>query len=440
MRHLIWVMLSFIGYFSLHSQSKIDWKSDLINLRNELPFKHSDLFFNMPKEAYEDEINQLIKLSSKISDDAMMIKICQLIVKLGDSHTSANISNRIPNIFLPIYPNMYDEGIFILGVSDGDQAILGNKLVAINDFPMARITDSLSSLFVAENEGMFKNNVVKWLIYFPILQHFGFCTSEKITITSENYYGIPTSTVIRAKEFDSVDPDDWDYVRFSDRNKVRRPYTKNIFDQKYIKKDSTYFIIYNKCTGREIELVNAIMDSMEYKTNCNLKLGTKTKDKVIQKPPLPYFRVFRDSILMTLKTKPIRKIVFDLSQNGGGVASQGSKLIELMSEILSKDSLIKVYVIVSRKTFSAGIIHAMELKRTCNAIIIGEATSGKPNFFGATESYYLPQSCLRINYAKSFRKTTENESNTLMPDIVFPMKFQNIISGIDPIYEYIKNH
>ncbi|MBK9735503.1 MAG: hypothetical protein IPO92_11240 [Saprospiraceae bacterium] len=388
----------------------------------------------------KSEINQLIKLSGTISDDAMMIKILQLLVKVGDSHTSSNISNSIPNTFLPINLYMYDEGIFILGTADGDQTILGNKLVAINDFPMARITDSLSTLFVAENEGMFKTNVVKWLIYYPILQHFGFCTSEKITITSENYYGIPMSTVIRAKEFESVDPDDWDYVRFSGRNKVRRPYTKNIFDQKYIKKDSTYFIIYNKCTGREIELVNAIMDSMEYKTNCNIKLPTKTKDKITQKPPLPYFRVFRDSIILTLKTKPIRKIVFDLSQNGGGVASQGSKLIELMSEMLSKDTLIKVYVIVSRKTFSAGIIHAMELKRTCNATILGEATSGKPNFFGSTESYYLPQSCLRINFARSFRKTTENESNTLVPDVVFPMRFQNIISGIDPVYAYIKNH
>ncbi|MBK8625346.1 MAG: hypothetical protein IPN86_07220 [Saprospiraceae bacterium] len=101
----------------------------------------------------------------------------------------------------------------------------------------------------------------------------------------------------------------------------------------------------------------------------------------------------------------------------------------------------KVYVIVGRRTFSAAIIHTMELKRLLNATVIGEPTGGKPSFYGGVDTRYLPSSCLRIGFSRGHRKTTLDEvtanANTIVPDVIFPVTLQNYTSGTDAIYDWI---
>ncbi|MBK8349399.1 MAG: hypothetical protein IPL08_18005 [Saprospiraceae bacterium] len=64
------------------------------------------------------------------------------------------------------------------------------------------------------------------------------------------------------------------------------------------------------------------------------------------------------SVFHTIKTQPVKKLVFDLSRNGGGATSQGSLMIEQLAQMIDTTKT-KVYVIVGRRTFSAALIHTM---------------------------------------------------------------------------------
>ena len=231
----------------------------------------------------------------------------------------------------------------------------------------------------------------------------------------------------------NVEENEINYIRFSNK-KIKRPSTRSIFSHKYFGIDSTYYILYNKCTGREDQQMSAIFDSMQLSHSC-------LKSSVTPSRPLPYFRNFRDSVIGTIQSKPIKKLVFDLSRNTGGNPNQGTIMFEKIAELTKSNKNLKVYVIVGRNTFSAGIIHALELKRLFNATIIGELTSGKPNFFGGTDSRYLPGSCLKVNFAKYYRKMRkeikDDEPTTLMPDVFFAVKFQDVVSGNDPVFNWI---
>lgn len=421
---------------------KINWQKDLDYLKNELPILHSNLFFQYPQASYESDIESLKKQIGAISDETMFIKIQQLLSKLGDSHTSSNFLYKLPRMYLPIVLETFDEGIFIVGTVDIDENMMGNKLISINGHPIETIVDSIKTLYVAENDSWHKRNVTNYLINYDILKYFGFVDKEKVKLQLENYYGIPDEKTVKAVHEEDIDRDDIEYIKFSGR-KNKRPRTKAIFGHKYLPKDSLYFVIYNKCTGREVEQMNAIQDSLnidmiEYCTT-QPKTDKKSKEKT-EVQPLPYFRHFRDSVFQVIKNQPVKKLVFDFSRNGGGMTNQGSAMITKLAQMIDTTKT-KVYVIVGRRTFSAAIIHTMELKRLLNDTVIGEPTGGKPSFYGGVDTRYLPSSCLHIGFSRGHRKTTLDEvtanANTIVPDVIFPVTLQNYTSGTDAIYDWI---
>jgi Peptidase family S41 len=437
-------LISMIYNICLYAQEipKIDWHKDFDYLKNELPLLHSNLFFQYPQSSYDNDIEGLRKQIGVISDETMFIKIQQLLAKLGDSHTSSNFLYKMPRMYLPIILETFEEGIFIVGTVDIDENVMGNKLISINGHPIKSIVDSIKTLYVAENESWHKRNVTNYLINYDILKYFGFVDKEKVKLQMENYYGIPDEKVVKAIHVEDIDRDEVAYIRFSGR-KNKRPRTSAIFGHKYLPKDSLYFVMYNKCTGREVEQMNAIQDSLNLGMNeyCSTqpKVDKKSNDKKEIKP-LPYFRNFRDSVFHVIKNQPIKKLVFDLSRNGGGTTAQGTAMIEKLAQMIDTTKT-KVYVIVGRRTFSAAIIHTMQLKRLLNATILGEPTGGKPSFYGGVDSRYLPSSCLRIGFSGSHRKTTLDEvtanANTIMPDVIFPVTLASITSGTDAIYDWI---
>ncbi|MBK8346356.1 MAG: hypothetical protein IPL08_01585 [Saprospiraceae bacterium] len=78
------------------------------------------------------------------------------MVKIGDSHTASNFMSHLPNMYLPIFVEAYEEGIFVVGVVNIDGSIMGNKLISINGHPIKTIIDSVKTLYVAENESWHK--------------------------------------------------------------------------------------------------------------------------------------------------------------------------------------------------------------------------------------------------------------------------------------------
>jgi len=127
-------------YFSVclpllcQSNDIIDWKTDLEYLKTQLPELHSNLFNKITSEEFYNEIDQLMYLSEKISHDAMFIKIEQLIAKVGDSHTGTNFISKLTKKYIPFFLYQYEEGIFIVGATEDEKAILGNKLIGFNGF------------------------------------------------------------------------------------------------------------------------------------------------------------------------------------------------------------------------------------------------------------------------------------------------------------------
>lgn len=392
----------------------INWQRDLDTLAKELPERHYNFFTLRSREDFQQGIDAIKAESKNLTDVQVTIKAQQLIASFGDSHTRLDPTPVIDqNRLLPFGLACFDNKYYVLRTAPQYEKILGCRLTAINHIPLSTVIDSLSTLMTLDNSASLKAQIPYMLPFVPILEAFGF---------------IQGTTVVAS--FETPDQKEWvvemkpDADAFSkmasyqpDSLSFCYQHANVLFTDLYFPDDQTYYILYNKCWNRELEEAN----------------GNKEKAAA-----LPSFKELEERAFDLLHTNPVRKVVFDVRFNGGGNSYPATKFAEKLADFLQTHPQIKTYVVLGRYTFSSGILNALDFKRLTNAVFVGEETAGKPNHFGEIRSFRLPESGVNIIYSTNFFKNTEEDINTLVPDIPVETTFSDYSKGIDPVYERIK--
>ena len=415
MKKISLLAVGIILSLTMYSQNgKIDWNTDLDFLSKELSEKHYNFFTVKSKDDFLSGISAIKQESENLNDFQVALKTQQLIAKFGDSHTMLNFNQLLnPNQILPIHLFWTSDGLFVLHTTPENENILGSQVLSINSIPITTIIDSLSTVFAVDNQAMVKSLIPQTIPSLQILEYFGFANTEQVelglkTRTNQSQTHILKPSQMNQNNRVSVRPDS---LAFSTRNE------NQVFIDNYFSDVKIYYILYNRCLSKEVAL--------EYG---NQQMADN----------LPSFREFEEKIFKTLKEEPVEKIIFDMRYNGGGSSAQGTVFIEKLAKFLEINPTIKTYVVLGRATFSSAILNAMDFKNLTNAVFVGEETGGKPNHFGEVRNFQLPNSKLSVNYSTKYFKRTDEDVNTIVPDVKIEMSFSDFIKGIDPIYEWIK--
>jgi hypothetical protein len=393
---------------------KIDWKSDLEYLKKELPKKHINLFFSISENDFNLGIDKLIQDLPLLNDYQVADRLLQHLAKIEDTHIFVDFGKlNDPNQILPFGLSWFSDGLYIIHAKEGYESLLGKKIIAINDYKIEQIIDSLSTLIPVDNKSNIKNRVPQMLSFLPHLKYFGFIKGKTIQLKIENSNGpfsvmILSDTALINKKWTSYHSDS---LAFCWNHKYE------YFVEKYFESDSIYYLQYNKCDSREIKQ----------------KYGNSKESN-----KLPSFSEFENNVFSTIKKKPVKKLIVDMRFNGGGSSDQGTEFINKLKDNKIINQKSKLFVITGFQTFSSGMVNVMDFKNLTNAIFIGEETSGKPNHYGEIRSIILPSSKLRIDYSTKYFKYSNENSNSFKPDIIIETSFSDYKNGIDPVYEYIK--
>ncbi|MBI9073710.1 MAG: hypothetical protein JEY94_19090 [Melioribacteraceae bacterium] len=408
---LIGLMLILSGYSQ--SNKKIDWDSDLDYIAKMLPEKHFNLFTVKSNDEYLNGIENIRNNKSKLSDFEIAISLQQLIAGFGDSHTKVKWGQLIDQKqLLPLHLYWFNDGIYILHTTNENKDILGHQLLSINNIEIKKIVNSLSTLITVDNRALIKSSIPKLLPSVQLLKYFGVVKNNKIELKLMNSKGETKLWNIKPDKMNrqnriSFKPDSLALCFKNERI---------FFIDYYQKEDGIYYVQYNKCSSSERERM----------------YGRKDADEK------PSINEFTTNVLKVLNTKPIKKFVFDMRFNTGGSSNQGTKLIEKISAIQKQKPEMKLYVVLGRHTFSAAIINAMDFKRLTDAVYLGEETSGKPNHFGELWDLKLPNSGITVLYSTKYFKETDEEMNSLKPDVQLEPSFDDFRKGIDPVYDWIR--
>lgn len=391
--------------------TSINWNTDLDFLANELSKKHNNFFTVRSPKDLRAGIEAIKSKSGEQSDFQTALKTQQLLASFGDSHTSLNFTQLFDQSqILPFQVVWISDGLYIDKTTAPNKDLLGQRLLAINGTPVATVIDSLSTLFTIDNRAVIKSKAPMYIGCLQILSNFGFTDTEQAELTLSNGKTRVLKPAGKSPtEIVSFKPDS---LCFSAAN-------KNVFfTDRYFPDEKIYYMLYNVCGGREVELAYGNAQ----------KAATQ-----------PSFEEFAENAFQTLKTQNIDKIVFDMRNNGGGSSSQGTQFIKLLAAFLTENPHISTYVVTGRRTFSSAILNCMDFKQLTNAIFVGEETAGKPNHFGEVRSFQLPSSRLGVMYSTKYFKRSDQNISTLTPDVPIESSFEDYAKGIDPVFEWIKN-
>jgi hypothetical protein len=107
---------------------------------------------------------------------------------------------------------------------------------------------------------------------------------------------------------------------------------------------------------------------------------------------------FEKELLNAMNEHPKVALIVDLRFNTGGDGNVGR---QMMDHLQAASTSRRVFVIVGRTTFSAGLFHAVQWKHWSKAIFVGEEPGDSLEFFAEGGNILLPNSKLTIHFANA---------------------------------------
>jgi hypothetical protein len=395
------------------SGKDVDWDYEIDLLARELEDKHPDLFFKVDSVWYYQAMEQVVKESAELSLFQVSVRLQQVLAAMGDAQTLINYHFLIEKSkILPFDCYWFEDGIYFLETEKAYEELLGKKLIGINQAPLDEVLDSLATLLVLDNQMVLLNQAPRMLTWFQLLEYFGFASGNELSIRVEDPSGETRSVSIylpvELGEMVSVYPSNMP-LGWQDQ--------KSFFRAQYFEDERLYYIQYNRCWSREAE--------EDYGSGASALF-------------MPSFKEFEKEVYPLLKKKEINKLVFDLRFNKGGYAVQGTEFIKKICKSLPKKHG-EIFVLVGRASNGAAIINTVDFMKSAEVILVGEESSGKPNFFGDVNRFVLPESSLIISYPTRYYKLLDDDLPAIIPQLHTPLDFDAYRMGIDPAIDLIRN-
>ncbi|TYQ17047.1 UNVERIFIED_CONTAM: Periplasmic protease [Acetivibrio alkalicellulosi] len=379
----------------------VKWREDLDQLQLELPKRHRNLFFHLDKRKFNEKIENL---KTKI-DNYNVYEICASIAEIVASARDAHTSLAIPVInFIPIEWYYFNEGLYIIDAYYEYSNLVNKEVVFLNGISIEEVKKRVSCIISYENESYLKAQIPRYLKSAEVLKGIGIIDDvNEVKLTLKNHNN----------EFEEVRVKTYDYSELKDQeSKVKNSTDEDIplfrrnphkkYWSYYIKDYNTLYFKYDSCSNMEDISVE--------------KSGEELLEFIIK--------------------ENVSKLVIDIRSNLGG----NSTLLEPFIRELKKLKKLNIYLVVGRETFSSALINAYSIKNNTNAIVVGEATGGKPNSYGEVKAFSLGNSKLIIRYSSQYYKLVKSDKlMSLEPDVKFNVSFKDYYNKIDPCMEYIVN-
>jgi hypothetical protein len=381
------------------------WQDDIDGLAAELPRLHLNLFHNMPEQAFRSQIG-LLKADLPDCDDAMVVtRLMAIIAAVGDAHTTL-----IPPVdhFLPFEFYWFAEGLHIIAARPEYQEWLGSRLIAVENQPIASVTESLTRILAHENPSFVASQLPNYLAAADLLFGLGICDNpDQVQLNLRQPDGtihdltVPTVNQ-RSHKAGSIGLGERTANTLEISRHLELPLYRQHHDRSFwftpLEPDAVY-VQYNAC--REPS----------------------------DRPMTAAFSALLDMI----QVKQPQKLIIDLRNNLGGDSSLLEPLIDELATLR-----VKLYAIIGRDTFSSALLNAFALQRRAGAILVGEPSGGKPNCYGEVQYLTLPRSRLRVRYSTKFYHLVEDDAlGSLMPDLSCPVTFADYQAGFDPCLQTI---
>lgn len=354
-------------------------REDLRYLRERLQTLHPDLLRRAGRENFERDAAALEAQMPSLSSSQALVGMMRLVASIRDGHTLVpSAQPRAGFTVLPLRFYLHGDELYLAAADRRYSAALGAKLEAIGGVPVAEVLRRVRSVTSGDNAMSVDSRVPSYLVVPEVLAGLGVIENSRVPVAltlRRDGRRIPLSIapVPAPDQMMSMNPirasysNDWvDTLPASPPIWLRQPLRPYWFE--HDPATGTMFVQYNQSTSDPSD-------------------------------PMPAFaRRLRAAIA---EQQPAR-VVLDLRLNSGGNGFWNRSLLLALLRADNIEARGKLFVLIGRQNFSAGMLMAIELEKYSNAIFIGEPTGGALQNYGDHEPITLPNSGLLVMISTGF--------------------------------------
>jgi hypothetical protein len=376
------------------------WQADLAFLAKELPARHINAFATLSRADFNTKVRDLNSRIPRLPEASIRAGILKIVASIGDGHTNAQVwgpGSGSPMLPLGLY--WFQDGIFAVAVTESNRNLLGAKLLRVGKLNVEDVARQLGAYVSHENEAQLKAQVPSLMMHPDLLREIGAADSaDSIPMEFQPVARNRNAVEVKPVVFQEKPKWIWAYTGVQPLYQQDRsiPYFATALA------GGTIYFRYNSCVN----------------------------------DPRKPFSKFVEDLKNTLGRPGVNRLIIDLRNNGGGNSAILDPFIGwLKTSPLNRKS--RLFVLIGRPTFSSAILNAVRLKNDTAAILVGQATGGKPNHFGEVQTFALPNSHIVVSYSTKHFQQSRTDTPSLNPDILVEPSSRDYLAGADPVLDKV---
>jgi hypothetical protein len=385
-----------------------EWKEDVRYFAEQFPEQHVRLYEMVPQEVFEARAAALIDTIPGLDDTKIKNEIYKLAALPNDAHSFPNVfTHKLDWHALPFKLWLFGDGVHVLDAGREHRDLIGARLVEIGSTPIAEAYEKLRPCLAAESEYNWKDRFINCLSISEFLYAEGivddprsfdmtFETRDrlKVTVEVETYHYVP---VLYWSSLSPVD-NDLPYILPNDR--------RDSWWFEYREDSGTLYLQFNKCQRESGE------------------------EKIEE---------FVESLGEWVEGNEFERFVVDIRKNDGGDAYVSRQFADLIIGNARIDRPGRLFVLTSRKTFSAAVMFLSLIDNNTMAIIVGESTGQGPFFCGGPQPITLPNSGIEILASRHYNRCSliDDGSDSFEPDLFVDYTIEDFLGDRDPVMEKV---
>ena len=378
------------------------WRADLRYLAAELPSRHVNAFHTITREVFADQVARLDAAIPSLNGDEVVVGLMRTVALVGDGHTHLDLPPSFPRY--PIELHWFGEELRVVAAGARYQAALGARVIAIGTVPLADLIERTTQLVPrGETEGRTRETAAMQLASPEVLHGLGVTSDrDRAAFVLDNAAGERITVMLspaRIGDFSS-----WRMV-----GGERPPlYLRRLNEPWWTEVLPDAQTVYFSLSGY---------------------------------PPEAEFRERAAAMAQLLDESRARRLVIDLRRNQGGDFQRFQAF--LLPVIEARPAINRaggLFVITGPGTFSAAGVNALDLRKRAHAILVGTPAGIRPNHYGDSAEFRLPNSGLRISYATQYHRFGADTESEITPDKLIAPTWEEFRAGRDPVMEWILSY
>ncbi|MDH4002516.1 MAG: hypothetical protein OEU52_14790 [Xanthomonadales bacterium] len=390
-------------------ESVAAWDQDLSFLVESIERLHVDMYHAISREGFEAEVASLRLQLPTLTDRQIMVEFMRLLGSLGNGHNFIVpiYSKKGSLLKLPMQFYWFSDGLFVVAADDEYEELIGNKVELIGATPAAEAASATKQVNARDNEMQHLLLSPYYLALPAVLENLDIVENESVvSLTLTTPAGERVTVQPTPREFDFSGfpalPPPPDVPAPPYLTQVSKAYWSQTFPD-----SNTLYIQFNNVTNLEEQSL----------------------------------KQFNHAVRQEITAQSVDTLILDLRQNSGG---NGSILPPMLRTLIYFETTYpsgQLFVIMGRKTFSAGHELLAQISQLTNAVLVGEPSGSRPNALSESGWFVLPYSGIRGIVSSQFHQPSSPEDHRIWiaPHVPVSLSSKAYFEGRDPALESILN-